>query len=273
MQALRKFNNNAVVCRDSLGREVVAFGKGIGFQSNFPRELDPENVERTFYNIDAQGQRVMQDLPSDVVLFTAKVMDIVANELPYQLSPNAVLIMADHISFAIDRQKNGITVPMPLAYDVQQTYPDEYRIGRYIVLRVKRDLGIELPAEEIAAIAMNIVNARDASGSERDRSATFEQLLDGITAIIESDFKTIIDRSSFDYSRFATHIQYLYQRIQQNESINSANLPLYGFTRDEFPELATCVDHINEYFIRTLHESLRDEEKLYLMLHVNRVVA
>ena len=67
-----------------------------------------DHIERTFYSIDAEGQRIMQDLPADVVLFTAKIMDIVENELPYELSPNAVLIMADHIAFAIARQRKGI---------------------------------------------------------------------------------------------------------------------------------------------------------------------
>lgn len=63
MLAIRKLNNNAVVCRDSLNREVVALGKGIGFGGDFPRELDMAAIERTFYSVDTKGQRIMQDLP------------------------------------------------------------------------------------------------------------------------------------------------------------------------------------------------------------------
>ena len=153
MLAIRKLNNNAVICRDSRGREVVALGKGVGFGGDFPRELAMDHIERTFYSIDAEGQRIMQDLPADVVLFTAKIMDIVENELPYELSPNAVLIMADHIAFAIARQRKGIRFDMPLTYDVQQLYPLEYKIGRYITARVRQELGVELPREEVASIA------------------------------------------------------------------------------------------------------------------------
>ena len=105
MQAIRKLNNNAVIARDSQGREVVALGRGLGFGKDFPREIAAADIERTFYRVDADAQRIMQDLPTDVVLFTAKVMDIAVNELSYELSPNATLIMADHISFAIERQK------------------------------------------------------------------------------------------------------------------------------------------------------------------------
>lgn len=189
MLAIRKLNNNAVICRDSRGREVVALGKGVGFGGDFPRELAMDHIERTFYSIDAEGQRIMQDLPADVVLFTAKIMDIVENELPYELSPNAVLIMADHIAFAIARQRKGIRFDMPLTYDVQQLYPLEYKIGRYITARVRQELGVELPREEVASIAMNLVNAK--TGAEvtvaSDRAQSFERLLNDVTDIVEYD--------------------------------------------------------------------------------------
>ena len=275
MLAIRKLNNNAVICRDSRGREVVALGKGVGFGGDFPRELSMADIERTFYSVDAQGQRIMQDLPADVVLFTAKVMDIVENELPYELSPNAVLIMADHLAFAIARQKKGIRFDMSLSYDVQQLYPQEHKIARYIVSRVRTELDVELPQEEVASIAMNLVNAK--TGAEvqatSDRAQSFERLLNDVTEIVERDFRTIIDRESFEFSRFATHVQYLFKRIQSNESLSSANLPLYQNSREEFPELAECIDHICTYMEREWRTSLTDEEKLYLMLHVNRICA
>lgn len=62
----------------------------------------------------------MRDLPSDIVMFAAKVMDIVANELPYDLSTNATLFMADHLSFAVARAQKGVRLAMPLAYEVRR---------------------------------------------------------------------------------------------------------------------------------------------------------
>lgn len=272
MLAIRKLNNNAVIARDSLGREVVALGRGLGFGGDFPREIPAADIERTFYRIDADGQRIMQDLPTDVVLFTAKIMDIAVNELPYELSPNATLVMADHIAFAIERQKKGIQFDMTLAYDVKQLYPTEYKIGRYIVSRVRQEFGVDLPEGEIASIAMNIVNAKASAGSDVSEGAcTFEALLDDVTSIVERSFRTIINREGFAYSRFATHVRYLYQRIQAHESIESDNLPMYEKSREEFPELARCIDDISEYFVRERGTVLTDEEKLYLMLHVNRI--
>ena len=156
---------------------------------------------------------------------------------------------------------------------MQQLYPLEYKIGRYITARVRQELGVELPREEVASIAMNLVNAK--TGAEvtvaSDRAQSFERLLNDVTDIVEYDFRTIIDRESFEFSRFATHVQYLFKRIKGNDSLSSANLPLYANSREEFPELAQCIDHICTYMKREWHTELTDEEKLYFMLHVNRI--
>lgn len=122
MKAIKKLNNNAVVCVDGKGRELIAIGKGIGF-GEIPREISIDNIERTFYDMKYSEQNILKDLPVDVVIFTADLMDIVKSELSYELNPNAALVMADHIAFAIDRATQNISVKMPLLYDVQQMYP------------------------------------------------------------------------------------------------------------------------------------------------------
>ena len=160
MLAIKKLNNNAVLCRDGQGRDVIAMGRGVGFGGDFPRELPLSKIEHTFYDIDPKGQDLMRDLPSDIVMFAAKVMDIVANELPYDLSTNATLFMADHLSFAVARAQKGVRIAMPLAYEVRETYPKEYKAAQFIVMRLEKELGERLPKDEIASIAMNLVNAR-----------------------------------------------------------------------------------------------------------------
>lgn len=36
MLAIKKLNNNAVLCRDGQGRDVIAMGRGVGFGGEFP---------------------------------------------------------------------------------------------------------------------------------------------------------------------------------------------------------------------------------------------
>lgn len=49
MLVLKKINNNVALARDAKDRELVVFGKGVGFPA-MPYELtDMSRVQRTFY--------------------------------------------------------------------------------------------------------------------------------------------------------------------------------------------------------------------------------
>lgn len=274
MRAIRKLNNNAVVCLDSSGREMIALGRGLGF-GTIPREISLVEVERTFYNIDENDQNLVQGLPTEVVAFTAKFLDIAANELPYALRPNATLLLADHIVFAIKRTREKMRVRMPLAYDVQQIYPIEYGLGEYAVNRIRRDLKVYLPDDEATGIALNLVNAKADSKQNLDESVTseFAEMLEDITEIVESEFHIVVDRNSFSFTRYATHLQYLFQRIHQSKTIDSENIRLYKDLHKEFPEISVCVDKIAAHIEKAWACKISEEEKLYLILHVNRIRA
>lgn len=270
MRAIRRLNNNAVVCRDSTGREVIAMGKGVGF-GDVPRDLALSEVERTFYDLDEGGQNVMSDLPPEVVLFAARIMDIAVNELSYELSPNAVLLLADHLNFAIERVRKNIRVKMPLAYDVRELYPVEYKLGKYAVEKARKEFGVGLANDEAVGIAMNLINAKKTPSQRPEED--FSDMLEQVTEIVENHFHIMVDRDSFNFSRYATHIQYLFQRIHQKTAIDSENIRMYKDLREEFPEIAACVEEIAAHIEETWHCTLSEEEKLYLILHVNRIMA
>ena len=245
-------------------------GKGVGF-GDIPRDLALSEVERTFYDLDEGGINVMSDLPAEVVMFAAKIIDIAKNELSYELSPNAVLLLADHLSFALERVRKNIRVKMPLAFDVQQMYPVEYRLGKYAVDRARKEFGVGLANDEAVGIAMNLINAKKTPVNRPETD--FSDMLEEVTEIVENHFHIMVDRESFNFSRYATHIQYLFQRVQQKTAIDTDNLRMYKDLREEFPDIAQCVEVIADHIRETWGSELSEEEKLYLILHVNRIIA
>ena len=273
MRGLRKINNNAVICLDSTGQEMIAMGKGIGF-GTLPREIPLAQVERTFYNVDERYLGVLRDLPPDVLDFSARLLDIARNELPYTLSPNAILTLADHIAFTIERARRNIRVKMPLAYDVEQLYPAEYRIGQYAVKRIQKEFQVGLPGAEAVGIAINLLNARvdgDSAPDAAGAGCTDSEMLEDITEMVENHFNLIVQRDSFNYSRYATHIQYLFGRIHTSKTIASGNSQMYDSIRAEFPDVAACAEEIAAHIQRKWGCALPEEENLYLILHINRI--
>ena len=54
MKIVKAINNNAALALDENGKEVVVFGRGIGFHSIPYRLTDLSKIQRTFYDVDPQ---------------------------------------------------------------------------------------------------------------------------------------------------------------------------------------------------------------------------
>lgn len=272
MIAIKRINNNVVICQDSSGRELIAIGKGIGYDA-IPHDIPLSKIERTFYEVDEAYYPLAQVLPPDILVFSDRIIDIAKNRLPYELSPNLVITLADHMAFAIERRQKKIFVNMPLSWDVMQLYPIEYHIGEYAVSRIQREFKVQLPESEAVGIALCIINGKKEDSSHTD-AATQEQdtvMLDQITEIVEDYFGILINRKSFNFARYASHLQYLFQRIHAGATIQSDNLELYRSINNEFPDIAKCVDSIATHIKKEWDSDISKEERLYLVLHINRI--
>lgn len=273
MQIIKNINNNVVICVDDYGRELVAFGKGLGFQAA-PSELtDLSKVQRTFYNISPQYLAMLDAFPNDVLELTAAIVDMAKGELSYAISPNLVLTLCDHINFALERKRKRIYVKMPLAYDVEHNYPQEMALARKAMRMIWNRLKVRLADDESSGIALAFVNARvyEEDEQENQTRAVDQQILNEITKIVENEMHTSIEVSSFNYCRYATHVQYLLERLHSGKNIDSINSDLYNSIRHEYPDTAQCVDKIVQYLERQHGFTITNEEQLYLILHVNRV--
>lgn len=272
MRAIRKINNNVAVCVDGSGRELIAFGKGIGFRE-MPYELDLSAIDRTFYDISEQYQPMFSEISAPLIELAAQIIDRAKAELPYELNPNINITLADHISFCLERLEKGIRIRMPLAYDMAIAYPLEMQLARQTLERVRLATGVALPEEELSGVAMAFINARldDKPDTSAEAAVDAAAALRDVTGLIEKTMKLSIDSSSFNYARFATHFQYLVERINSGGQMASENVSLAPSLREEFPAVADCVEAIAGYFQTRWSSPVNEEEKMYLILHVNRI--
>lgn len=274
MIVIKKINNNVAICKDSNGRELVAFGKGIGFPST-PYELtDLRKIDRTFYDLSNQYISLLNDIPYEIIRFTAQQLLAAQDELSYDMSANLTLTLADHIAFAIERAQKGIYVKMPSIYEMEMNYPTEVKVGKKFVDAIMREFKVKLPKNEAQGIAMHLVNARGNRSLERepnDSERYYEEILQQTTNIIEQELHIRVKQNTFNYARFATHMQYLLRRAYENSYIDSGNLQMYVHLIDEFKEISDCVNVICDYYKNTWSLDLPEEEKIYLIMHINRV--
>lgn len=258
---------------DKEGKELIAYGKGIGFPK-VPYELtDLNQIDRTFYDIDDKYLDLLQELPEKVLDFAAKLVDIAHNELQYELNPNLVMTLADHIHFCIQRARKKIVVQMPLICEIEQSFPKEAKIGKYAVRQMERRFAVQLNENEASGIAISFANARNSAEKKDDTSIQkwFHEALEDTISIVEDTVGILIERDSFNFARYSSHLMYLLKRIDSNQTLDTDNGIMYQSIREEFPEIAECIDKIEAYFEKRFDIQLSKEEKMYLMLHINRI--
>lgn len=268
MRVIKNINNNVSLCVDSSGRELIAFGKGIGFKRP-PYELSLEQVDRTFYNIDSIYLSMIGAIPEKIISIVARAVDYARVKLENPVSSNIVLTLADHINFAVERHRKHMNISLPIVHDVQHLFETEYEIGERTLALIRRELGVDLPEEEASYIALHVING-EYSGDNRQSLLDKEMILD-ITGIIESRFGLSIDRKGFDYSRFVTHMHYLFKRSREGAPVESENHELFLPLKTSFPDVYACCVEIGRYLEQTHSWQLTEEEYVYLMLHVNRL--
>ena len=124
MKVIKNINNNVSLCIDSKGREVVAFGKGIGFIRP-PYEIPLEKIDRTFYSHNISDYSVLEEIPVNVIEVSIKIVEELEKSLNVTMLSSAALSIADHINFAIKRNVENVKMEMPIQEDLKLLYPKE----------------------------------------------------------------------------------------------------------------------------------------------------
>lgn len=270
MKVIRKINNNAAVAQDRNGREMVVMGRGVGF-GVMPYELtDLSRIYRTFYDVDPRYFDALADLPQNVVLASADIVEQAEISLGGELNANLAFTLADHIAFAIQREKKGIILAMPLAYDVKRLYPKESELGIRALEIIRLHTGTSLPDAESVSIALHLINA-ELEGSNMHTMLTALNVLEELTAIVEQRLGIVLCREGYNYARFAMHLQFLVQRLQAGRPAQDNSENLLEQTAQEYPEIYDCACALVRHLEERYGWQCSRDEILYLMLHIHRV--
>ena len=137
MKAIRRINNNVIICLDDNNNEVIARGKGIGFH-DFPYEADLNTIERTYYNIDSSYYEMIKEIPDEIIesarMDNAGEWKIMTRIMLPMCTPTMVTIAM----FSFIGTWNSYFWPLVMTFD------DKYRPLTIMIERLKdMDSGID----------------------------------------------------------------------------------------------------------------------------------
>lgn len=169
---------------------------------------------------------MVRTVPSEVIDAALQIIDMAKAELDCELNPNAVLTLADHLQFAVERLKAGCVIENPLSDTVEFVFSVEHGLGLHALAILEKETGVSLPWTEACYIAMHLVNSERADGRVDDMDEVMRTLssIDEVTNIVEREFSITVDRASYNYARFTTHLRYLIKRLKSDKASSDSKI-------------------------------------------------
>jgi beta-glucoside operon transcriptional antiterminator len=274
VEVLRVFNNNVVLARAADRGEVILTGRGLGFQAKPGQQVDETKVVRVFVPEDGRNAdnfgALVAAIPPEHLTLADQALEIARSGMSGPLNSTTVVALADHLSFAIKRLRQGLNIEYPLRAEVAHLYPDELRMGQQIVDFVNDKLEEQLPRDESVAVALHLVNAGFASG---DLSYTYQ--MTGVFAqlfeVLEQAYGRAFDRETVNAARFITHLRYFFVRAHTGRQLAEGATGLGSAIREAYPEAFGTALKLQAVLELRLGEPLTDDEVTYLTLHVARM--
>lgn len=266
-------NNNIISARDEKGIELVAMGKGIGFGQKAGNEIADDKIEKIFKleNVDdsEKFKKLLASLPIEYIRLSNQIITYAKETLGIKLNQNVYLALTDHISFAIERQKEGMFFSNALYEEIKLFYPNEYLVGKHALYLIEDQTGCCLAEDEAASIALHIVNAE--LNTEISTTFLITKMMREMMEIIEDKMKVPFI-SEYPRDRLITSLKHLAKRLISEEPLKGRDdLRLYQFVKENYPKEYDLIDKVNRYIENSYHCSMTEEEKIYLALNVKRM--
>jgi len=269
-------NNNVVMFLDEEGKEVIAMGKGIGFQKKTGDIVDKTLVDKFFHLQDKDASNRLQQfadvIPMEYLNLADDIIQYSQITLNKKFSDSLYVALSDHIYNAVSRFLDGISLKNPMLWEIKRFYEPEFEVALHALEMIKERFMVSLPEDEAAFITIHIVDAELDNGS-LENVYTITKVIQDIHNIVRYYFRMEFDEKSVHYYRFITHIRFFAQRLVTNTTYkDDGDDSLFELLKNKYKNSYKCVLKINTYIKNNFHYDLSTDEKLYLMVHIERTV-
>jgi len=214
-------------------------------------------------------QDMIADIPIERIRLTDDVISYAVNVEKLKLSQNIYITLVDHINFAIERFKEGMTPENALMWEIKRFYPQEYALGLYTLRLIHDRMGLSLPDSEAGFIALHFVNAQ--YSTHMKETLSLPHLMRDIMDIVKSELNVELNENSIHYERFVTHVKFLIQRLYRNEMLHDEDMIFENMMRDKYPKEFDCGKKIAKYIEVETNSKITRMEMTYLAIHIKRV--
>lgn len=255
-------NNNGIIVHSNQNDEFIILFKGIGFQYKVDDTLKilPE------YKIYAfQGSDDIEKIDPVYIEISAQILEE-AKTRCHEIDTSVLMPLADHIAFALDRIKNGVSIENPFSHDIPMLFKEEYSVGLFAKQLILDKIGIEINDDEVGYITLHIHNALTKNSVSESIQMAF--IIKDTLKMIESECGFSVNATSTTYNRLLNHMKYMIIRAKRNETLQ---LNMEQYMQETYPNSYETAKRICEYVEAKIKCELGVTEPGYLAIHIERI--
>ncbi|WP_074374328.1 BglG family transcription antiterminator LicT [Vibrio spartinae] len=275
MKIIKILNTSVVLVKRNDSREVIVFGKGIGFKSKPGDQINPDDIEKTYIlesdSVTLEVIDLLRDIPGEYLSLVSEIVEHAESVLKVSLYEHVYVSLIDHLYFAAKRLKQNMPISNRMHWEIQKLYPMEYSLGKHALTLAKQYLDVDFPEEEASNIAFHLINAQQVD-QNMNQVMLLASIVKNILNIVKITFDVEFDTFSVNYSRFVNHLQFFAQRLVGDKMLKSDDDEFLMSAIHKYNEEYECALSINDYVKARFERSIPNEELLYLIIHINRVI-
>ncbi|MHC5247775.1 PRD domain-containing protein [Enterococcus sp. LJL90] len=275
-RVIQVLNNNVAIVRNQFDEQAIAMGKGIVFQKKKGDLIADEIIQNLFVLKNRESQEnfstLLKDVPLDFITTTYEIIDNAIKNYNYSVQEYIYVTLTDHIFWNYQRLIKG-EYQKSLLPEIEAQFPVEYAIAKDALVILKQRLAIDFPVEEQKNIALHFINAQGKTEKNDESKIDKKQTtLDLIEQIFE---KEQIARNSHNqnfYDRMMIHLRYMLERDENISEIDEFTQKMDSELRKNYPKAYQIAEEIYQTVVNKMGIELSSNEKVYLTIHIQRVI-
>lgn len=270
---VKKSLNNSMLLVQQDQRELILFGKGIGFGTKPGAEVDMNAIEQVFIPLEGIKTQhflsLTDTVPAAYFDLTHDIVALAQKQYVEKLSSVLFFTLAEHLFYAVERCKAGNPLANKLNWEVKRYYAREYEIGVQARNLANRRFQVALDDDEAVHIAFHLINA---SGDPDSGDAHQQvQLVNRIAEIVRYKLNKNIDIHSVNYHRFITHLRYFAERVIAQKITAQHSDDFYHEMVKFHPQAMSIACTVRDYIQEKYQFPLPNDELTWIGIHISRL--
>ncbi|WEV37322.1 PRD domain-containing protein [Lactobacillus sp. ESL0677] len=276
-KVVQVLNNNVAVVRDNDDEQEIVMGRGLAFQKKKGDIIADTKVAKVFALQDSHTvsdlTTLLANIPLDFITESYDLIKRAQDKYGFQVETYINVTLTTHLFAAYQRmQRHEETINyLP---DLSSNYPLAYQIADDFMTYFQKELGISFPSYEKKSIALHFINAHIDQPEHKSRYPNpNSQVVEIVEKELARNHLVRNSKNDGDFDRLLIHLKYFVVRLhdpQNKELIVSQKM--IAEIKAEYSQAWAIVDRITEQIRQKLNVSLSMTEKMYLTIHIERLL-